>query len=280
MNGIIYKAENLITYKSYIGQTIKPLETRKYNHYSLPEKVKTYFHKALLKYPKEYWIWNAECNIEAPTQILLKEYLNIAENMFIEQENTLVPNGYNLTLGGEGILGYHHSVKTKEKIRDSEKGKFVGEITLKKMSDVNKGKRLSQEIKQKISKALSGEKNPNYGKHLSGAMKQRISQTLQGRHHSEEAKQKMSESKKGHFASIETRRKMSEAQRGKNHPMYGKHHSEETKRKMSEAHKGHFVSKAIREKLSKARETYIITQETRQKISQTLKKYWEKNENI
>ena len=90
MNGIIYKAENLITHKNYIGQTIKVLKARKYEHYFSAKRANVYFHRALLKYPKEAWTWNVECDIEAPTQVLLKEYLNIAENMFIEQEKTMI----------------------------------------------------------------------------------------------------------------------------------------------------------------------------------------------
>lgn len=59
---------------------------------------------------------------------------------------------------------------------------------------------LSEEMqnirKQKLSKAVKGEKNYFYGKHFSGEQ-----HPMYGRHHTEESKMKMSESKKGGKAS-------------------------------------------------------------------------------
>lgn len=75
-----------------------------------------------------------------------------------------------------------------------------------KLSEVHKGKSMSEEHKRKIAEALKGRR----------------------RHFSEEHRQKLSQAKKGKPKSEETRRKMSEARRGKRM-------SEETKRKISEA---------------------------------------------
>jgi len=65
-----------------------------------------------------------------------------------------------------------------------------------KMSESHKGKKTSEETKQKLSEALSGKNNPNFGKHHSEVTKQKISESRKGKKFSEEHKQKISESLK------------------------------------------------------------------------------------
>lgn len=72
------------------------------------------------------------------------------------------------------------------------------------ISKANKGKKLSEETKKKLSEANKGKQAWNKGKTFSE----------------------------------ETKRRISEAHLGKNNSMYGKKHSEETKNKISEARKG------------------------------------------
>ena len=79
----------------------------------------------------------------------------------------------------------------------ANKGKKLSEETKKKMSDVNKGKKLSEEHKKKISEGNKGKK-----------------------------------------MSDEARRKVSEAKKGRTSWNKGKHHTVESKKKMSDANKG------------------------------------------
>ena len=72
------------------------------------------------------------------------------------------------------------------------------------ISKANKGKKMSEESKKKMSEAKKGKPGPNKGKKFS----------------------------------TETRKKMSEAKKGENSQWYGKQLYEETKKKMSEAKKG------------------------------------------
>ena len=58
-----------------------------------------------------------------------------------------------------------------------------------------KGKQQSEEWKKKMSKRMSGEKNPMFGKRITGSKHQ-----MYGKHHSEESKRKMSLSSKGQIA--------------------------------------------------------------------------------
>lgn len=79
----------------------------------------------------------------------------------------------------------------------------------------------SDETRERIRKATTGENNPFYG-----------------RKHTEETKKKISQSKTGKKQSDEIRKKKSEIFKGENNPMYGKSHSASTRKKISEANKG------------------------------------------
>ena len=108
------------------------------------------------------------------------------EQYYIKFYDTLWPNGYNLTEGGEGCVFCEES---KKKISDALKGRNAW----------NKGVSISEETRRKISKSISGEKNPFYGRQHSEETKQKISVIHKGKHLSEEAKKKMSEAKKGYI---------------------------------------------------------------------------------
>ena len=134
-----------------------------------------------------------------------------------------LPHLTNMTWGGEGVSGMHHSEETKLKLSEVNKGKHHSEETKQKLSEShkgqvawNKGKKTSEESKRKISESMkgknAGEKNGMWGK--KGIY-----------HHSEESKLKMSEKMKGKNA-------------GEKNGMWGKkgiyHRSEEAKRKIGE----------------------------------------------
>ena len=84
----------------------------------------------------------------------------------------------------------------------------------------NKGKKVSEETRQKMREAQKGEKSPNYGKHRS-----------------EETRKKLSDANKGKKLSEETKKKISDTLKGEKNHNYGKHPSEESRRKMSESTK-------------------------------------------
>ena len=84
-------------------------------------------------------------------------------------------------------------------------------LTIKEHNAFNKGKKRSDETKNKISEAMKGEKNPNYGKPTWN----------KGKHLSEETKMKLSEALKGQIPWSK-----------------GKKFSEEHKKRLSESHKG------------------------------------------
>lgn len=112
-------------------------------------------------------------------------------------------------------------------ISQLHKGKQVSEETKRKLSEFNKGKSLSEETRQKMSESQK-RRLPH-----SDETRQKISESNKGKTqqpHSEETRQKMSESRKGKSFSEEHKRKLSESRKGRQH-------SEESKRKISETRK-------------------------------------------
>jgi group I intron endonuclease len=65
-----------------------------------------------------------------------------------------INKGYNITEGGSGLLGYKHSKEIREKMSKALSGE----------KNPMFGKKTSDEVKEKIRKATSGEKNHNFGK--------------------------------------------------------------------------------------------------------------------
>ena len=131
---IVYKHQNLINQKIYIGITSQAPEERWKNGNGY--KLHCYFYRAILKYG-----WDNFSH-----EIL---YKNLSYNEACEKEKELIQQfqsniseyGYNLTKGGEGISGYSHSNKTKEKISNTMKQKDYSK-QIARLSQWNKEHRL------------------------------------------------------------------------------------------------------------------------------------------
>jgi hypothetical protein len=140
-----------------------------------------------------------------------------AQERYINEYNTLVPNGYNISpKGGYGVPGSFLNQETKNKIRSKligqntesykqynklhKKGKSYREQMIKLYGEEN-GIIKALEYKEKISKNSSGENNSMFkkGYKITGeknGMFGKISH-MKGVKRTEESKRKMSESKKG-----------------------------------------------------------------------------------
>lgn len=208
--GIIYKVTNLLNKKSYIGQTIKSIDKRKYFHIrtALNKKSKIYkckFYNALRKYGFENFKWEIlEENIPV-------EFLHMKECEWILGLNTF-RSGYNSTIGGiSPMLGKKHTEESKLKKSISSKGheawnkgKKHTEETKLKMKINRKPRKWTEEERQRASVRM---KNSNPMKNKDVAAK------------------------------VSKARIDKEIARGENHPMFGKHFSNESKEKMSKSHK-------------------------------------------
>lgn len=100
LNGLIYKAENLINGKKYIGQTIQTLRIRKLSHMSSSKRGSDLaLHRSIRKYGYKNFKWNViEKNIKD------KNILNERERYYIKYYNSFGKNGYNMDEGGTGCF--------------------------------------------------------------------------------------------------------------------------------------------------------------------------------
>jgi len=115
--GIIYKATNNVNGKVYIGQTTLKFNLRLNRHrHDARHKPKTLIGRAINKYGEHNFKWVTIDHCDS------KEELNEMEFHYIKQYNSFKPNGYNMTLGGEGSLGLIPSMKTKIKMSKSSIG--------------------------------------------------------------------------------------------------------------------------------------------------------------
>ena len=235
--GCIYKITCVPSEKSYIGQTIKDPKVRINSHLNCKSDGSLLLKQAIEKYDKD--AFTLEILHDGVCDILLDD-LEIEE---IKKHNTLAPNGYNLTTGGQGGT---LSVETRQKISKTLKGRKLSPEHIRKSAEGNKGKKRSPETRRKISEALKGNK---------------------GKKRSPETRRKISEANKGRKHSLETRRKMSKIQ---SKVQKGRKHSLETRRKISKGNKGKIVSPDTRHKLSKANTCKKHSPEHRKKISRAL----------
>jgi group I intron endonuclease len=138
---IIYKATNKINGKIYIGLTKNKLEDRIRRHKSDAKLGKiTYFHRAIIKYGVENFIWEIIDETDDLNELSEKEifYIKLYESNDFKK-------GYNSTTGGEG--GYYITQETKDKISKSNFGKKRNQETKDKMSLLKKDKPWSEERK-------------------------------------------------------------------------------------------------------------------------------------
>ena len=104
--GFIYKITNTVNDKCYIGQTIVDIELRFRRHISDSNANKDdgmYIHKAIKKYGAENFSLLELVKVESLDLYDLQTKLNNLECHYIEELSTLVPNGYNITRGGNNI---------------------------------------------------------------------------------------------------------------------------------------------------------------------------------
>lgn len=116
-NYIVYCHTNKINNKKYIGITRRTIEERW--NYGFGYRKNKHFWQAIQKYGRKNGFYH-----EVIASNLTKEEAYNFEKLLINKLQTHVPEfGYNLDLGGSG--DNEHSVKTRQKISKSKKGKCL-----------------------------------------------------------------------------------------------------------------------------------------------------------
>jgi group I intron endonuclease len=175
---IIYKITNQINGRIYIGQTVMTL-ARRWNQHSTSKK-NSPLYNAFRRYGPENFTIEAICSALAP------EYLNELEQYFIGYYNSLLPNGYNLTTGGDSAF------------RRSQHTKDLQSLAMR-------GHEVSLQTRAKISETLKGRPSVRLGSTHTDETKKKISEAQTGRIVSEETKAKMSAAHKARLAKDSTR---------------------------------------------------------------------------
>jgi group I intron endonuclease len=224
----IYHVLNSQNGKFYVGsaknlrERIKQHSTSKYSN--------THLQNAINKYGINYFTVGVEVwDYRSDKELFEIEqwYLDIYYSNCWELTYNISP-----IAGGGDIISYLSEDKQREarqKVSEGNKGKKISEESKRKMSEAKKGKKLSEAHKQKMSEVRKGENNPMFGKK-----------------HSEETKQKLFEANKGKKHSDDTKRKMSESRKGENNPLLGKKLPDEIKQKISETKYRNKILKGVR----------------------------------
>lgn len=233
----IYRIKNKITKKYYIGESKKKDVKWRWNeHKKTIEKNKGC--PALRDAVKKYGIENFEFSVLI---ICFDDERFKYEKEYIKKYNSVVPNGYNITNGGEGggFQGKKHTEQMKTDLRNKSKQKYIDNPELKtQISERNKIIMKNPEIRDKIKNGLLNSEKWKKAKEENRAG------NYKNNKHSEEMKNKISEGVKKHYAN-----------------------NQKTKNKISEGMKKYHANNL---------NTIIHNQETKNKISEGLKKYHEK----
>ena len=216
---LIYRTTNLKNNKIYVGKhsTKNPYDDYMGSGLKIVQAIKEDGIKCFVK--EILYCFSDE------KEAYLKE-AEIVTKGFVNRDDT-----YNIAVGGNMVAGSwsgenapwygkHLSQEIRDKISKALKRKYTYE------KSGMYGKCHTQETKEKMSKNhadVSGEKNPMYGKSPS-----------------QETRDKISKANKGKFA-------------GEKNPMYGKPRSQETKDKISKANKGKRHTQETKDNYSKAR---------------------------
>lgn len=163
----IYKITNLLDGKMYIGKHKTSNIDDGYMGSGMLLK------RAIMKHGIENFHkeWLMFCEDE--------EEMNYMERVFVDQTWVDRSDTYNLKLGGEGggcgtNKGYHFTEEQKKRLSEARKGipsKRKGthmSEELKKRLSITQKQRMTHEMKERISKTLTGRRKPEHSKRMFG----------------------------------------------------------------------------------------------------------------
>lgn len=176
--GYIYKITNKTNNKIYIGQTTKTRATDRFSQHRYlarhpeQESSPSYLHRAMAVEGVDNFAFEV-------LESLPDEQLDEREVYWIKKLNSKVPNGYNLTEGGEGSVGHSRPQTLEERLKRQESNiqyYMDHPEAREKISERTKALWENPEYRKKVTESnrkfyaehpdmFKGENNPFYGKH-------------------------------------------------------------------------------------------------------------------
>ena len=205
--GLIYKIENKTNNKIYVGQTVTSLNERWNGHKCDTKRKNTPLYASMKKH-----INNIDdiFTISVLEENIPYSKLDEIEINWISKLNSLHPNGYNISEGGQSFRTENELKRMSERVKGEKNpmyghygelnpfyGKTHSEDTKELLRNLTLGRKVSDDTKEKIGNSvkLRHEEfgHPFKGKHHTDEAKEKISSAMQGRIISDETKVKMSE---------------------------------------------------------------------------------------
>lgn len=146
----VYRIENRLTGKTYIGITGQRVENRWKVHYSeanLGKRMRC-VHAAIRKYGLECFTF--EVIGQAPDAETAKQM----EMLAIRIHGSIAPSGYNLTAGGDGMSA--PSAETRARMRAAQLGRRQAPETIEKRRQKQLGRKRSPEAVERSARARRG----------------------------------------------------------------------------------------------------------------------------
>lgn len=145
--GYIYKYQNIINGKIYIGQTVD-LQARMSSHRNKAKLLKNKFYNAVRKYGWANFSYEVIAQLQANSEQELTALLDQLEVYYIDKYNSY-HDGYNSTLGGHSNRGY----KMSQEFREKCKNRVFSKETRNKMSISASNRVVSEQTKWKLREA-------------------------------------------------------------------------------------------------------------------------------
>jgi group I intron endonuclease len=145
----VYLITCTVNGKKYVGITKSDLATRWRGHRQCARMgVKTALYNAIRKHGADRFV------IRVLATATTRKMLCALERAFIVALNTRAPNGYNLTAGGDGTSGM--SPETRAIVSEKNRGRKHTDEVKRLISEAGRGRKHSPESREKISKKHVG----------------------------------------------------------------------------------------------------------------------------
>ena len=149
--GYIYSITNELNGKSYIGKTNDLVRRWKEHYYGKGNTV--ILNNAFKKYGLEHFVFDIVAQIPFDNVEEMNNVLSQLEIYYLSLYETF-GKGYNATAGGDGICFYKHSEKTKERLSQLQKEKWLNPELRDKMATAALGYHHTEDAKERITQAL------------------------------------------------------------------------------------------------------------------------------